>query len=140
MEKKLVTKILARADRAEAANLAFKYKESCRIAVVREPSKTLAMLKMREPVKGRLFYIGEVVVSEAIVELDGVRGMAVTMGDDFEKTFDMAVIDAAINKGIFCEEEALLELGRLQELFEQRENAMHLKTMVSFNSMDQEVK
>ncbi len=131
-----MTKILSKASGAEVAKLASEYKERCSIAVIREPSKTLAMLKMREPVKGSLFYIGEVIVCEAIVELDGVKGMAVTMGDDFEKTFDMAVIDAACNKGIFHEEDSLIRLGRSQELLEQKENAMHLKTMVNFTSMD----
>jgi alpha-D-ribose 1-methylphosphonate 5-triphosphate synthase subunit PhnG len=139
MDKKRLTKILTKADSGIIETLASKYKEHCDILVIREPSKTLAMIKMREPVKESLFYIGEVIVCEAAVELDGVKGVAVTMGDDFEKTFNMAVIDAAYNKGLFYDEAVLLELERSYTLLEERENAMHLKTMVNFNSLDQEV-
>jgi len=106
------------------------------ITIIKEPSKTLAMIKMREPVKQSLFYIGEVIVSEAVVEIEGVKGMAVTMGDDTDKTLHMAIIDAAINKGIFKGMDILLALEQEQLNRVMRENAMHLKTMVNFESMD----
>ena len=50
----------------------------------------------------------------------------------------MAIIDAAINKGIFDGMDTLLELERQQNDRMMRENAMHLKTMINFESMDQE--
>ena len=96
------------------------------------------MIKVREPVKESLFYIGEAIVCEAVVEIDGVKGIAVTMGDDFEKVLDMAIIDAAVNKGIFDGMDTLHELERQQTDRVMRENALHLKTMVNFESMDQE--
>lgn len=65
--------------------------------------------KMREPVQNSLFYLGEVIISEASVSIDGTVGRAAAMGDDFEKTLNMAVIDAACNKGIFEDEKILLE-------------------------------
>jgi alpha-D-ribose 1-methylphosphonate 5-triphosphate synthase subunit PhnG len=86
-----------------------------------------------------LFYIGEVIVSEAAVEIDGVKGIAVTMGDDIEKTLDMAIIDAAINKDVFTSMDVLLYWEKEQNDRVMRENALHLKTMVNFESMDQEV-
>jgi len=96
------------------------------------------MIQMREPVRQSLFYIGEVIVSEAAVEIDGVKGIAVTMGDDTEKVLDMAIIDAAYNKGVFNGMDTLFALEREQNERVMRENAMHLKTMVNFESMDQE--
>jgi len=138
MDKKRLTKILARADRQDVAALSADIRKTHCPIVVKEPGKTLAMIKMREPVKQSLFYIGEVIVCEAAVEIDGVRGIAVAMGDDAEKTLDMAIIDAAINKGVFTGMDMLLELERKQIDKVARENAMHLKTMVNFESMDQE--
>jgi len=138
MDKKRLTKILARADRRDVAFLSAEVRKTYRPVIVKEPTKTLTMIKMREPVKQSLFYIGEVIVCEATVELDGVKGIAVTMGDDAEKTLDMAIIDAAINKGVFTGIDTLLKLERKQIDKVARENAMHLKTMVSFESMDQE--
>ena len=136
MDKKRLTKILAKADRRDVAALSAEVLKAHRPVIVKEPTKTLTMIKMREPVKQSLFYIGEVIVCEATVELDGVKGIAVTMGDDAEKTLDMAIIDAAVNKGVFTGMNTLLELEKEQNERIMRENAMHLKTMVSFESMD----
>ncbi|MDR1321419.1 MAG: phosphonate C-P lyase system protein PhnG [Gracilibacteraceae bacterium] len=136
MDRKRMTRILARADRRDVAALAAEIQKTHAPIVVKEPGKTLAMIKMREPVKESLFYIGETVVCEASVEIGGVRGMAVLMGGDPEKTLDMAIIDAAVNKGVFTGAATLLALekGQLERI--KRENAMHLKTMVNFESMD----
>lgn len=136
MDKKRLFRIMSRADGKIISVLSEKVKKEHKIVIIKEPEKSLAMIKMREPVKESLFYIGEVMVCNAAVELDGVSGMAVTMGDDFEKTLNMAVIDAACNKGVFRDEDVLINLEKKQKEKEEKENAMHLKTMVSFNSMD----
>ena len=138
MEKKRLTKILAKTARETLASLAAEVLEKYPAVIIKEPSKTLTMIKMREPVRQSLFYIGEVIVCEAVIELGGVKGMAVCMGDDTEKTLNMAVIDAAVNKGVFTQTDKLLELEKAQEDILRRENDMHLKTMVNFTSMDGE--
>jgi len=138
MEKKRLTKLLAKADKRDISALAAEIQKNYRPVIVKEPGKTLTMIKLREPVKQSLFYIGEVIVCEAVVEIDGVQGIAVLMGDDAEKTLDMAIIDAANNKGVFNGMDQLLELEKEQNDMVMRENAMHLKTMVNFESMDQE--
>jgi alpha-D-ribose 1-methylphosphonate 5-triphosphate synthase subunit PhnG len=139
MEKKRLTKILAKADRRNVSAMSAEIQKSHCAVIIKEPGKTLSMIKMREPVKQSLFYIGEVIVCEAAVEIEGVRGFAVVMGDDTEKALNMAIIDAAINKGVFTDMDTLLELEKQQNDLVMRENAMHLKTMVNFNSMDQEM-
>ena len=138
MEKKRLSKILAKTDRATIAALSAEIQKNHRPVIIKEPGKTLAMIKMREPVKQSLFYIGEVIVCEATVEIGGVKGAAVAMGDDLEKTLDMAIIDAAVNKGVFTGMDALFALEEEQSGRVMRENAMHLKTMVNFESLDQE--
>ena len=138
MEKKRLTKILANADRECIASLAAGIQKTHSPVIVKGPDKTLTMIKMREPVKQSLFYIGEVIVCEATVEIDGIKGIAVLMGDDTGKTLDMAIIDAAINNGVFNDMDTLLELEKEQNDRVMREYAMHLKTMVNFESMDGE--
>lgn len=139
MDKKRLFKIMSKADSVIIEKMADKIRHIHDLIIIKEPQKTLTMIKMREPVKQQLFYIGEVIVCEAIVDLDGTKGMAITMGDDYEKTLNMAVIDAACNKDIFFDEQILLEIEKSQTELEQKENAMHLKTMVNFTSMDQAV-
>ena len=138
MDKRRLTKILAKADKSIVASLSADIQKTYQPVIVKEPGKTLTMIKMREPVKNSLFYIGEVIVCEAAVEIDGVKGIAVLMGYDTEKTLDIAIIDAAVNKGVFNGMDTLLELEKEQNDKLMRENAMHLKTMVNFESMDQE--
>jgi len=138
MDKKRLSKILAIADRQTVTVLSAEIRKNHCPVIVKEPGKTLAMIKMREPVKQSLFYIGEVIVCEAMVEIDGVKGVAVTMGDDTEKVLDMAIIDAAINKGVFRGMDTLLALESEQNDRVMCENAMHLKTMVNFESIDKE--
>jgi alpha-D-ribose 1-methylphosphonate 5-triphosphate synthase subunit PhnG len=138
MEKKRLTKILANAERRDISALSADIWRSYRPVIVKEPEKTLTMVKMREPVRQSLFYIGEVIVCEAVVEIDGVQGIAVVMGDDADRTLNMAIIDAAINKGVFTGMDTLFELERKQNERLMKENAMHMSTMVNFESMDQE--
>ncbi len=139
MEKRRISKILARAGREEVKRLADEIKAAYSPVIVKAPEKSLTMVRLRDPVQECQFYLGEVIVSEAIVDLDGVKGMAVLMGDDFDKVLDMALIDAACNKGVFQRYDQLEELERRQSVQLEKENAMFMKTMVSFQSMDSEV-
>lgn len=138
MEKRRLFKIMSKADRNEMINLAEEIKKVYDVVVVKEPEKALAMIKMREPVKESIFYLGEVIVTEATVSVNGVNGTAVTMGDDYEKTISMAIVDAAYNGSLFEKEQLLLEWEKEQVCKEEKENAMFMKTMVNFNSMDSE--
>ena len=140
MDKKRLFKIMARATSKEVEKLSEKIKKNRNnnIVIIKEPGKTLTMIKMREPVKNSLFYLGEVIVSEAVVELNKTKGIGVVMGDDFDKALNMAIIDAAVNKGIFEDIDILNVWEEKQQQKEEKENAMHLKTMVSFSSMHTE--
>lgn len=135
MEKKRLFKIMAKADRDIIINMAEEVKKTQEVVIVKSPEKVLAMIKMREPVKESLFYMGEVIVTEAAVTIEGVNGMAVTMGDDFDKALAMAIIDAAFNCNAITDETPFIELEKQQIMREEKENAMFMKTMVNFNSM-----
>lgn len=138
MEKQRMFRIMANAGGKKMTELSRQITSEHEIMIVKEPSKTLTMVKMREPVKSSLFYIGEVMVSEAIVEMNGTKGMAVTMGDDFEKVLAMAVIDCGYNNGLPVMEQIegeLLLLEAKQKKKKEKEHAMHLKTVVNFNTM-----
>ena len=138
MDKRRLTKVLARADKSEVAALSADIQKIYHPVIVKGPGKTLTMIKLREPVKKGVFYIGEVIVCEATVEINGVQGVSVLMGDDEEKALDMAIIDAAVNCGVFSGFEKLAELEEKQNKREMQEHKMNLKTMVNFESMDQE--
>lgn len=138
MEKKRLFQILSRAERSDVIRLGQELQQQYSVTIVKKPEKSLTMIRMREPVKKSLFYLGEAIITEAVVTLEGTVGTAVTMGDDFEKTLYMAVIDAAENRGVFARNDLLLEWEQAQQRRIAQENAMFQKTKVDFHSMDSE--
>lgn len=138
MEKKRLFRILSRAERSDVIRLGQELQQQYSVTIVKKPEKSLTMIRMREPVKKSLFYLGEAIITEAVVTLEGTVGTAVTMGDDFEKTLYMAVIDAAENRGVFAHNDLLLEWEQAQQRRIAQENAMFQKTKVNFHSMDSE--
>ncbi len=138
MEKKRLFRILSRAERSDVIRLGQELQQQYSVTIVKKPEKSLTMIRMREPVKKSLFYLGEAIITEAVVTLEGTVGTAVTMGDDFEKTLYMAVIDAAENRGVFACNDLLLEWEQAQQRRIAQENAMFQKTKVDFHSMDSE--
>jgi alpha-D-ribose 1-methylphosphonate 5-triphosphate synthase subunit PhnG len=143
MMKKRFFSIMAKASLSEIQVIAEPLTHKYSIQIIQEPAKSLAMVQLRETVRESLFYIGEVLVVEAIVSIGDVKGMAVTLGDDFEKVLAMAILDASLNKKIeesSAIEQSLFQLERKQIEKEQKENALFQKTKVNFNSMDQRAK
>ena len=138
MEKKRLFQILSRAERSDVIRLGQELQQQYPVTIVKKPEKSLTMIRMREPVKKSLFYLGEAIIMEAVVTLEDTVGTAVTMGDDFEKTLYMAVIDAAENRGVFARNDLLLEWEQAQQRRIAQENAMFQKTKVDFHSMDSE--
>ena len=138
MEKKRLFRILSRAERSDVIRLGQELQQQYSVTIVKKPEKSLTMIRMREPVKKSLFYLGEAIITEAVVTLEDTVGTAVTMGDDFEKTLYMAVIDAAENRGVFARNDLLLEWEQAQQRRIAQENAMFQKTKVDFHSMDSE--
>lgn len=141
MNKKELFRIMAAADSSMLRELAQPLAVKYGVSIVKEPAKTLAMIKLREPVQNSLFYLGEALVCDIVVELGGTKGTAVVLGDDFDKVSAMAVIDAAFNKKVVETAELTTVLERLAARRQKElelENGLYAKTIVDFQSMDQE--
>ncbi|CAK7044192.1 phosphonate C-P lyase system protein PhnG [uncultured Phascolarctobacterium sp.] len=141
MNKKELFRIMAAADSSMLRELAQPLAAKYGVSIVKEPAKTLAMIKLREPVQNSLFYLGEALVCDIVVELGGTKGTAVFLGDDFDKVSAMAVIDAAFNKKVAETAELTTVLERLAARRQKElelENGLYAKTIVDFQSMDQE--
>ncbi|MGA2545861.1 MAG: phosphonate C-P lyase system protein PhnG [Rectinemataceae bacterium] len=110
------------------------------VAIVEEPRGGLVMLKMRETAKNGLFYIGELLVTEAKAQIEGCIGIGIIAGKDAEAARDLAIIDAACNAGL--EESSLWEallVAEERKIAEREavEAARIARTRVVFESMDQ---
>ncbi len=64
------------------------------VAVVRAPELGMVMMQIQEPVANDNFYLGEVLVTRAEVEIAGFPGWSMRMGDDRVGALGCALLDA----------------------------------------------
>lgn len=139
MDKKRLFKILAKSSRDKVIALGSFITDRYDVTTVKKPAKTLVMLKMRESTAGSAFFLGELLACEAMVEIDNKRGMALTAGDDFEKVFAMALVDAAMNAKIAEADsikDSLLEMEKRVIEDENKEFGRNMKSKVEFRIME----
>lgn len=139
MERARRTKILIEGSAELRRDLALAVAERRMITTVDESRGALVMVKARETAKNGLFYIGELLVTEAKVQIEGRIGIGIIAGDEPEAAVDLAIIDAACNAAL---EEAsgwdalfLKEESRIARR-EETEAARVARTRVAFESMD----
>lgn len=77
MNRKKRTEILIKSNENVAKMLADSVREKYEIKVIEEPNQGLVMIKMRETAQKELFYLGEVLVTEAKVYVNGALGMGI---------------------------------------------------------------
>ena len=95
MNRRKRTEILIRGSKELAEKLAKEIEEKYDIKTIDEPNNGLVMIKMRETAKKQLFYLGEVLVTEAKIQINGHLGMGIVAGDNEELAINLAIIDGA---------------------------------------------
>jgi alpha-D-ribose 1-methylphosphonate 5-triphosphate synthase subunit PhnG len=108
------------------------------VVALQAPATELVLMEAADPVGGGSFYLGEVLVTTALVEVDGAPGGAVVLGDEPERADAAAVLDAALRQpdpdprllAALAAEEAAI--GRRQR----REWARVERTRVQFETME----
>jgi alpha-D-ribose 1-methylphosphonate 5-triphosphate synthase subunit PhnG len=139
MDKLTLSRICAFAEPPLLETLARKAAAGREISLLKGPEKTMVLLQVREPVRRSRFYLGELLAAHCVVELDGVRGAAVLMGDNLNKARDAAVLDAAHSgclPGFALMEGELLALEEERRAEQTKEAAEIRKTKVSFQSLE----
>lgn len=118
---------------AETIMLQYPYRE------VISPRYGLTMIKMRETAKSSLFYLGEVVITEAKMEIKGHIGIGIVTGMKEELAKHLAIIDAAYKKPNLKEtiewEEPLLKEEKALLESKIKKQAELLATKVQFDTM-----
>lgn len=139
MNRRKRTEILIKSENDLAKKLADEIKGKYEIKEIEAPHHGLVMIKIRETAKKELFYLGEILVTEAKVYIDGVLGMGIVAGDREDLALDLAIIDATFKnnlKEIEGWEKFLLdEEIEIKEREKKIEEGI-LKTKVDFTTMD----
>lgn len=141
MKRKRRTTILIDGSRELAHQFSKEIEKNYSIQQLMQPSPALAMVQVREAAQQSLFYLGEVLIAEAKVQVEGHVGIGVVANGDEQFAYELAVIDAVFAAG-------LPETNKWIELLEQEERhimqrqlereAALLKTKVNFEMMDAE--
>lgn len=139
MNRKRRTEILIKSDESLAKKLANSVRKKCGIKVIEKPNQGLVMIKMRETAKKELFYLGEVLVTEAKVYVNGALGMGIVKGENEELAMNLAIIDGAYKANIEetkLWEEVLIKAEEEIKESERKEASKILETKVDFSTMD----
>ena len=91
--------ILSRADAERLKAMADEVLAALGGIKVVENRTGLIMTPCRDTAGGEAFHLGEVLASEAKIEVDGVTGYGVCLGRDNEQSLAIAVLDAAAQLG-----------------------------------------
>ena len=106
--------------------------------MVRGPELGMVMMGAADVVGGIHFNLGEVLVTQAEVEVAGERGWFMAMGRDYARALDGAKLDAAAEAGLEIwrkAEEALLADRAARERERRRQWKKILRTKVDFEVM-----
>ncbi|ASN07046.1 phosphonate C-P lyase system protein PhnG [Virgibacillus necropolis] len=139
MKRRRRTEILIQGDFRLAQKFAEAIIHNYECQEVVAPRYGLTMIKMRESAKNSLFYIGEVLVTEAKVEINQCIGIGIVAGMQDELAKYLAIIDAAY-KANLPETEGwgtqLIEAEQRIKKEKARVQAELSETKVNFETMD----
>jgi len=139
MKRRRRTEILIQGDPALAKNIAASITATYDWKEIIAPRNGLTMVKMRESAKNSLFYMGEVLITEAKIELNNCIGIGIVVGMEEELAFNLAIIDAAYNANLKETHIWEAELEQAEKQIKQaqaKEQAKILETKVDFQTMD----
>jgi alpha-D-ribose 1-methylphosphonate 5-triphosphate synthase subunit PhnG len=139
MKTALRTKILVEGNPELATAFTERIERGHRVKVERPPAKSLALVKARDSASMALFYAGEILLTECTVTVNDTIGFGAVMGDDPDKAYELAVVDAAFRAelpetaewiGQMLEEEESIRRKHLQE------QAAVLRSKVDFGTLE----
>jgi alpha-D-ribose 1-methylphosphonate 5-triphosphate synthase subunit PhnG len=124
-----------------AGKMAQDISQSSDLEMVHEPQEGLVMVKMRDTARKTQFYLGEVLVTEARVRINGTAGLGIVQGTKPDLARDLAIIDAAWNGNHPSLEKWTDEIQSCKaqvKIQEQKKAQAINKTKVNFASMQEE--
>ncbi len=110
------------------------------IDLVKPPAICLTMIRAEDSVEAQEFYLGEALTTDCEVAINGQVGYGICLGDEPDRAWCMAVLDALITQKspqLFRIELFLQDQLALVRRAEQIEFGQILRTKVDFKLMEQ---
>lgn len=117
--------ILAEGDPTIWNNLAEEIQQKYEVNVIKPPTVVLVMMRAKESVEELIFNVGDVLITECVVEINSQRGWGYIIGDKPQLALSIAIIDAAINA-------KLPIVKKIIPLFEQQYREISKKKLEEF--------
>lgn len=141
MKRKERTQVLVEGDRDLLGSIAREVEQAHEVEVVREPVEELVMLKMRESARRSQFYLGEALMTSCVVRIGEAYGYGMVLGEDRDKAFDLAVVDAAYTLSdpaddLRAHDERIAEEQERIAAQKRLRNEALLRTQVDFSTME----
>ncbi|MDK2816886.1 MAG: alpha-D-ribose 1-methylphosphonate 5-triphosphate synthase subunit PhnG [Moorella sp. (in: firmicutes)] len=139
MEYQHISYIVAAGELTALVPLAEEVLQTGEVKVVQEPATSLVMMQALETVQGYPFNLGEVLITECAVEVNGVPGKGYALGDEGERALCLALFDAALRGGHPLATRIRALLREEEEKIRQRELAEFAvvnRTRVEFEVMN----
>lgn len=139
MKRRRRTEILLKGSPEVASNLAREIRHKYDVKTIEEPNHGLVMVKVRETARRSLFYLGEMLITQCKVLINGHLGLGMVKGDEPELAYDLAVIDAAYQAELPETKDWTRTLLHEDERIKQHDRDFRnkvLKTKVNFQTMD----
>src|ERR1700743_124644 len=70
--------------------------QHCTVQVIRQPAIAMTMIRAEDSVEGQPFYLGEALITECEVNVDGQPGFGICLGDEPVRSYCIAFIDALL--------------------------------------------
>lgn len=109
------------------------------VVVARYPMLCTTMIRAEDSVEGQPFYLGEALITETVLVLNGQTGYGICLGDEPVRSYCMAFIDAALLLGGSPGIAAFLQTqgASLEEALKIEYNQIQ-RTKVDFKLMEQD--
>src|SRR5262245_30840030 len=91
--------VLCECELAPLQDLVLRLEQKHQIAIVKEPSLCLTMIRAEDSLDQQEFHLGEALTTECEVSVDGHAGYGVCLGDEPVRGYCLAVIDALTQHG-----------------------------------------
>lgn len=133
------TKILVEGDHKLLPGFAGQIRKNYVVHTERGAKKSLAMTKARDSVSFQPFYIGEVLMTECTVSIHDIFGFGAIMGEDYDRAYELAIVDAAFRAGLPETKDWIPLLEKEEKRIEikhQEELALVLRTKVDFGDLE----
>lgn len=93
------TRVLVEGERQLLREMSDEVLRSGPVPAIEGPRVALALIEARDTAAQARFFAGEALLTECVVEVDGVRGFGAVLGEDPERAYRLAVVDAGLAAG-----------------------------------------